>query len=91
MITACVWISVFACCSYGNHKGTYRGRDKVLFESNKFRLLNELHCLEETIMRRQQELHEVEQVLEKHQTELTAVQIEVPFSFLICVIITIIT
>jgi len=42
-------------------------------------------------MRRQQELHEVEQVLEKHQTHLTAVQMEVLFSFLICVIIIIIT
>jgi len=42
-------------------------------------------------MKRQQELHEVEQVLEKHQTDLTAVQMEVLFSFLICVIITIIT
>jgi len=82
---------VFTCCSCNNHEGTYHGRDEVLFESNKFQLLNELHCLEETIIRRQQELHEVEEVLEKCRTDLTAVQTEVLFSFLTCVIIIIIT
>jgi len=77
-------------CSCNIHKGAYpicHSRDKVLFKSTKFRLLNELDCLEETIVRRQKEICELEEVLEKHKTHLTAVQMEVLFSFLTCTII----
>jgi len=59
----------------------------VQFESSKFQLLNELECLEETLVRRQQELHDVEEVLERHKTDLGAIQMEVSFSTFICIIV----
>lgn len=53
------------------------GRDSMLFESSKFRLSNELDCLEQTIIKRQQDLHEMDELLEKNKTDLAAIQIEV--------------
>ena len=57
------------------------GSDRVHFESSKFRQLNELDCLEQTIAKRQQELHEMEEVLERHRINLAAVQMEVALRF----------
>jgi len=58
-----------------------RGKDVLLFEYNKsrFRMSNELHCLDQTIIKRQQELHEIDEVLQKTKTDLSAVQTEVIF------------
>jgi len=49
----------------------------VLFKSSEFRLLNELDCLEQTVIKRQQELHEMDEILEKNKTDLAAIQSEV--------------
>jgi len=46
----------------------------VLFKSSEFRLLNELDCLEQTVIKRQQELHEMDEILEKNKTDLAAIQ-----------------
>jgi len=73
-------VSLITCCRYSTGKDTdavYPGGHRVLFEYNKFRLLNELDCLEQTIVNRQQELREMDEVLEQHRTDLAAVQLEV--------------
>jgi len=74
--------SMIIYCRHNNCSEAYRDEDRMLFESNKCRLLNELDCLEETIVRRQQELREVEERLQQNSTDLAAVQIEVLLCFL---------
>ena len=77
-VCTCAWNSVVTDCRHNVHKDVH-GIDSMLFESHKFRLSNELNCLEQTVIKRQQELHEMEEVLEKRKTDLAAIQMEVLF------------